>query len=122
MVKVRTLLLYLKQWHAPFSTAMVSMGIVVISCISCTNYFFPGLWLVRGCVCNASLRCFVRGILQLFITVLDFVSRILYLSFFNITLFGLLGCNIMLIKSHQIIDLTMNNYDVKCNLALDFLN
>ena len=40
MVKARTPLLSIKQCHGPFSTAVVSMGIVVINCIRCPNYFF----------------------------------------------------------------------------------
>ena len=40
MVKARTSLLSIKQCLAPFSTSVVSMGIVVINCIRCTNYFF----------------------------------------------------------------------------------
>ena len=40
MVKARTPLLSIKQYHAPFSTSVVSMGIAVINCIRCTNYFF----------------------------------------------------------------------------------
>ena len=40
VVKARTPLLSIKQCHAPFSTAVVSMEIVVINCIRCTNYFY----------------------------------------------------------------------------------